>query len=96
MFPRKPHEMPPLRRARREQPRVLADPDKRAHRIAVKLARIAAGNAKANQPRLFGARAWDSQRMLNRGQRFIRTGMELVMPLIENRLAAWNERCEPG
>ena len=45
---------------------------------------------------LFGARAWDSQRMLNRGQRFIRTGMELVMPLIENRLAAWNERCEPG
>ena len=34
--------------------------------------------------------------MLNRGPRFIRTGMELVMPLIENRLAAWNERCEPG
>ena len=34
--------------------------------------------------------------MLNRGQRFIRTGMELVMPLIENRLAAWNERFERG
>ena len=50
MFPRKPPEMPPLRRARREQPRVLADPDKRAHRIAVKLARIAARNAKANEP----------------------------------------------
>ncbi len=93
MFPRKPPEMPPLRRA---QPRVLADPDKRAHRIAVKLARIAARNAKANEPRLFGVRDWDQHRLLNRGQRFIRTGIEMVMPLIENRLAAWNERFEPG
>ena len=96
MFPRKPHEMPPLRRARREQPRVLADPDKRAHRIAVKLARIAARNAKANAPRLLGIRAWNSFRLLNCGQRFIRTGMEIVMPLIEKRLSAWNERFEPG
>ena len=93
MFPRKPPEMPPLRCA---QPRVLADPDKGAHSIAVKLARIAARNAKANAPRLFGIRAWNSFRLLNCGQRFIRTGMEIVMPLIENRLAAWNERFEPG
>ena len=112
MFPRKPPETPPLRRARREQPRVLpafplarrleavrrvlADPDTRAHRFAVKLARIAARNAKANEPRLFGVRDWDQHRLLNRGQRFIRTGIEMVMPLIENRLAAWNERFEPG
>ena len=112
MFPRKPPETPPLRRAQREQPRVLpafplarrleavrrvlADPDTRAHRFAVKLARIAARNAKANEPRLFGVRDWDQHRLLNRGQRFIRTGMEIVMPLIEKRLAAWNERFEPG
>ena len=112
MFPRKPPETPPLRRAQREQPRVLpafplarrleavrrvlADPDTRAHRFAVKLARIAARNAKANEPRLFGVRDWDQHRLLNRGQRFIRTGIEMVIPLIENRLAAWNERFEPG
>jgi hypothetical protein len=112
MFPRKPPETPPLRRARREQPRVLpafplarrleavrrvlADPDTRAHRFAVKLARIAARIAKANEPRLFGVRDWDQHRLLNRGQRFIRTGIEMVIPLIENRLAAWNERFEPG
>jgi len=112
MFPRKPPETPPLRRARREQPRVLpafplarrleavrrvlADPDTRAHRFAVKLARIAARNAKANAPRLFGVRDWDQHRLLNRGQRFIRTGIEMVIPLIENLLAAWNERFEPG
>jgi hypothetical protein len=112
MFPRKPPETPPLRRAQREQPRVLpafplarrleavrrvlADPDTRAHRFAVKLARIAARNAKANEPRLFGVRDWDQHRLLNRGQRFIRTGIEMVIPLIEKRLAAWNERFEPG
>ncbi len=112
MFPRKPPETPPLRRAQREQPRVLpafplarrleavrrvlADPDTRAHRFAVKLARIAARNAKANEPRLFGVRDWDQHRLLNRGQRFICTGIEMVIPLIENLLAAWNERFEPG
>ena len=112
MFPRKPPETPPLRRAQREQPRVLpafplarrleavrrvlADPDTRAHRFAVKLARIAAHNAKANEPLLFGVRDWDQHRLLNRGQRLIRTGIEMVIPLIENRLAAWNERFEPG
>ena len=112
MMPRKPPETRALRRARREQPRVLpafplarrleavrrvlADPDTRAHRFAVKLARIAAHNAKANEPRLFAVRDWDSHKPLNRGQRFIRTAMDIVMPLIEDRLAAWNERSEPG
>ena len=112
MFPRKPPKTPPLCRAQREQPRVLpafplarrleavrrvlADPDTRAHRFAVKLARIVARNAKANAPRLLGIRAWNSFRLLNCGQRFIRTGMEIVMPLIEKRLSAWNERFEPG
>ena len=65
-------------------------------RFAVKLARIAARNARANEPRLFGIRTRDSHRLLNRGQRFIRTGMELVMPLTEDRLAAWNEGFEPA
>jgi hypothetical protein len=77
-------------------PHPLDDPDTRAHRFAVKLARIAARNARANEPRLFGIRARDSHRLLNRGQRFIRTGMELVMPLIEDRLAAWIEGFEPA
>ena len=71
-------------------------PQTRAHRFAVKLARIAARNAKGNEPRLFGIRAWDSHRLLNRGQRVIRNGMGLVMPPIEDRLAAWNARFEPG
>ena len=62
----------------------------------MKLARIAARNAKANAPRLFGVRAWDSDRRLNRGQRFIRTAMDIVMPLIEDALASWNRKCEPG
>lgn len=112
MVPRKPSETRALRRPKREQPRVLpsfplarrleavrrvlADPDKRAHRFAMKLARIAARNAKANAPRLFAVRDWDPHRLLNRGQRFIRTGMEIVMPLIEDALAGWNQRCEPG
>jgi hypothetical protein len=112
IFPRKPPEERFIDHNKREQPRVLpsfplarrleavrrvlADPDRRAHRLAVKLARIAARNAKANAPRLFGVRAWDPHRILNRGQRFIRTGMEIVMPLIEDALAAWNERFEPG
>jgi len=71
-------------------------PETRAHRFAVKHTRIAARNAKANEPRLFGIRARDSHRLLNRGQRVIRTGIGLVMPLIEDRLAAWNARFEPG
>ena len=112
MMPRKPPEARALRRDRREQHRVLpalplarrleavrrvlVDPDTRAHRFAVKLARIAARNAKANEPRLFGVRAWDSHRRLNRGQRFIRTAMDIVMPLIEDALASWNQKCEPG
>jgi hypothetical protein len=112
MMPRKPPETRAPRSARREQPRVLpafplarrleavrrvlADPDTRAHRFAVKLARIAGRNAKANEPRLFGVRAWGSRRPLNRGQRFIRTGMEIVTPLIEDALARWNQKCEPG
>jgi hypothetical protein len=68
MFQRKPPEMPSLRCARREQPRVLpalllarrleavrrvlADPDTRAHRFAVTLARIAARNAPVRHPRM--------------------------------------------
>ena len=55
--------------------------------------RVEVGDAA---PRLLGIRAWNSFRLLNCGQRFIRTGMEIVMPLIEKRLSAWNERFEPG
>jgi hypothetical protein len=76
--------------------RILADPDTRAHRFAVKLARIAARNARANDPRLLAVRCWDFHRLLNRGQRFIRAGLEIVMPLIEDALASWNQKCEPG
>ncbi len=112
MLPRKPPETRCLRRAKRGQPRVLpalpfarrleaarrilADPDTRAHRFAVKLARIAARNARANDPRLLAVRCWDFHRLLNRGQRFIRAGLEIVMPLIEDPLASWNQKCEPG
>ncbi len=112
MLPRKPRQTHNLHRTPHEQPRVLpsfplarrleavrralADPDKRAHRLAMKLARIAAHNTKANEPRLFIVRDWDSDKARTRGQRFIRTGMELVMPIIEDALAAWNERSEPG
>lgn len=72
MLPRKPPETRCLRRARRRQPRVLpalpftrrheaarrilADPDTRAHRFAVKLARIDARSAMANDPRLLAVR----------------------------------------
>ncbi len=76
--------------------RILADPDTRAHRFAVKLARIAARNARANDPRLLAVRCWDFHRLLNRGQRFICAGLEIVMPLIEDALASWNQKCEPG
>lgn len=59
-------------------------------------ARIAARNARANAPRLFGVRDRDSGKARTRGQRLICTGMEIVLPLIEDRLATWNQRCEPG
>jgi hypothetical protein len=62
----------------------------------VKLARIAVRNAKTNELRRFAVRDWDSTKARTRGQRFIRTGMELVMALIEERLASWNQKCEPG
>jgi hypothetical protein len=112
IFPHKPAETRVVGPARRDPPRVLrsfplarrleavrrvlAHPDRRAHRLAVKLARIAARNATANEPRRFALRDWDSSKARTRGERFIRTGMDRVMPLIEDRLAAWNERCEPG
>ncbi len=112
MLPRKPPETRAPRRTPHEQPRVkpsfplarrleavrrvLADPDTRAHRFAMKLARIAAHNTKANEPRLFAVRDWDTTKARTRGQRFIRTAMDIVMPLIEDALARWNERCEPG
>jgi len=62
----------------------------------VKLARIAVRNAKANELRRFAVRDRDSTKARTRGQRFIRTGMELVMAPIEERLASWNQKCEPG
>ena len=112
MLPRKPPETRSLRRTPHDQPRVkpsfplarrleavrrvLADPDARAHRFAMKLARIAAHNTKANEPRLFAVRDWDTTKARTRGQRFIRTAMDIVMPIIEDALARWNQRCEPG
>lgn len=86
----------PLARRLEAVRRVLADPDPRVHRLAVKLARIRAHNAKANSPRLFAARDWDSRKAITRDKRIICTGMELVMPLVHNRLDAFNQACEPG
>jgi hypothetical protein len=86
----------PLARRLEAMRRVLADPDPRVHRLAVKLARLRASNAKANSPRLFAAREWDSRKAITRGKRLICTGMELVMPLVHNRLDAFNQACEPG
>ena len=86
----------PLARRLEAVRRVLADPDQRIHRLAMKLARIRASNAKANSPRLFAARDWDSRKAITRDKRIICTGMELVMPLVHNRLDAFNQACEPG
>ena len=86
----------PLARRLEAVRRVLADPDQRVHRLAMKLARMRASNAKANSPRLFAARDWDSRKAITRDKRIICTGMELVMPLVHNRLDAFNQACEPG
>jgi hypothetical protein len=112
MFPAKPPEVHVIYHNKRDVPRVmrafplarrleavrrvLADPDQRIHRLAVKLARLRASNAKANSPRLFAARDWDSRKAITRDKRIICTGMELVMPLVHNRLDAFNQACEPG
>lgn len=86
----------PLARRLEAVRRVLADPDQRVHRLAMKLSRIRASNAKANSPRLLAARDWDSRKATTRDKRIICTGMELVMPLVHNRLDAFNQACEPG
>ena len=86
----------PLARRLEAVRRVLADPDQRIHRLAMKLARPRATNAKANSPRLFAARDWDSRKAITRDKRIICTCMELVMPLVHNRLDAFNQACDPG
>lgn len=86
----------PLARRLEAVRRVLASPDKRIHRFAVKLARIKASNTRANSPRRFAARDWDSRKAITRATRTICTGMDRVMPLVHNRLDAFNEACEPG
>jgi hypothetical protein len=88
----------PLARRLEAVRRVLADPDTRVRRFATQLARIAARNAtaKANAPRLFQLRPWSPANIRTWGEDTIRTGMEIVMPLAEERLARWNQQCEPG
>lgn len=86
----------PLARRLEAVRRVLADPDVRIRRFAVKLARIKERNAKANSPRLFKVRRWDTRKLTTRATRSIHTGMRIVMPIIEDRLDAWNAACDPG
>lgn len=94
----KPRTLPAMPLAKRLEAvrRVLADPDVCARRFATRLARIAERNAKANEPRLLRARAWDPEKSITQGRRYIHEGMKLVMPIIEDALDRWNERFEPG
>jgi hypothetical protein len=72
--------------------RVLANPDKRAHRLALRLARIRAANAKANAPRIFTLRRWDfSPKKRTSGKRAVNEGMQIAQPIAEQVLARWQE-----
>jgi hypothetical protein len=93
-----PRTMPSFPLARRLEAvrRALANPEARARRFAIKLARIAARNAKANEPRRLYVRSWISARARTGGERMISPAMANLTPLIEDQLDRWNEACEPG
>jgi hypothetical protein len=72
--------------------RLLANPDKRARRVALRLARIRAANAKANEPRILALRPWDfapEKRTL--GKHAVNDGMKVAQPLAEEALDRWQE-----
>lgn len=76
--------------------RIILDPTARIHRHAIRLARIAARNARANAPRRICIRYWDFDRRLpTRGQRLIAAPMRIVQPLACNAADDWNEAAEP-
>lgn len=86
----------PLARRLEAVRRVLLDPDARARRFAIKLARIKAANARANLPRLFRLRAWDQAGPpVTRGKGLIAEAMAIVHPIVCDQLDWWNDP-EPG
>lgn len=86
----------PLARRLEALRRALAAPDAHVRRFAIRLTRIGARNSVANRPRLFAMRPWPaSVPRPTHGRRFVASGMDLVMPLTESRLNAWNEAAEP-
>jgi hypothetical protein len=72
--------------------RVLANPDRRAHRLALHLARIRLANAKANAPRIFSLRRWDfSPAKRTSGKFAVNEAMQVAQPIAEQVLARWQE-----
>ena len=86
----------PLARRLEAIRRVLAKPEPCARRLAVKLARIAERNARADRPRRFAVRAWPPRRILTRCEHMVLSAMKTLEPLIQDGLGRWNQRFEPG
>lgn len=86
----------PLARRLEAIRRVLANPQRHAHRVAVKLARIAARNATANEPRRIFLRPWDPGRFIPRGKGYVDTAMREMTDLITDHIDTGNLRLEPG
>lgn len=76
--------------------RAITAPDACIRRFAIRLARLAQRNLKANTPRYLGIRAWNPRGVYTRGMRYIMTGMEIVQALCEDRIDAWNQAADPG
>lgn len=86
----------PLARRIEAMRRVLANPDARIRSFAIKLARLAERNARANTPRCFRLRKWLDPKRITAGRRMIAAPMRIVHPLACDRIDDWNEAAEPG
>lgn len=86
----------PLARRLEALRRVLADPEPAARRFAAKLARIAARNRTANEPRRLWIRPWDSSAARTHGTRIVSCTMDSLSPVIHDKLDIWNHPPEPG
>lgn len=86
----------PLARRLEALRRIIVDPTTRIRRHAIRLARLAERNARANAPRRMRIRYWDwDVRTPTMGQRIIMTPMRIVQPLACDAADEWNEAAEP-
>lgn len=86
----------PLARRLEALRRVLLGADKRAHRLAIRLARLKISNQTAAKPRLFAVPEWRPAKYTSRGMLLVSDSMAIVTPVARERVASWNPHTHPG